>query len=179
MIDQRILVSFPFALSLVACKLGKSDDDPATRPLPIVLESASEPVQAEAPHSNRDPAPARPRTPSSPKPRAAPDKAPAAAANQGSSDDAPSADKKPSDPSAASPTKKESDPAASTTAPSADPTPTTAPTLIKAPNPECFGKCAAALQSCLQNATTDGNPDLNKSSQCGGAFDTCKNGCLK
>jgi hypothetical protein len=170
MIDLRLILFTPIALLLSSCRLGKSDDDPATRPLPIVSESAAPAAQAEDPLADRDPAlpQARPRKAPTPEAQGAPDPAP------------PDPDNKPRDPSAASPNKKETETAApAPEASTAPPSAASAPILIKAPNPECFGKCAAALQSCLAAATTDGNPDLGKSSKCGGAFDTCKNGCLQ
>jgi hypothetical protein len=163
--------------ALLACKLGKSDDDPETRPLPAVEGSASAPVQATPPaipKADAPAAPAKPSEPAAPEPKQGEPAASTTAkqsvttgAKAGSTTDGGSGTAKQgqtttSTAEATTGTQKEPEKEQGTTG-----------SIIQPPKLECFQKCAEALRECAKDAQI--GDDVMK--KCQGAFTTCRNNC--
>ena len=161
--------------ALLACKLGKSDDDPETRPLPAVEGSAPAPVQAtppQAPKANTPAAPAKPSEPTAAEPKQGEPAAPGTAkqgATTGANTETKEAATTTSKQDQASTSKGEATTGAQKEAEKEQGTTGT----IQGPNLECLKKCVEALRECTKNAQI--GDDVVKN--CQGAFTTCRSNC--
>jgi hypothetical protein len=159
MVQLVLVLSF----TLLACKLGKSEDDPE-RPLPVVDGSAPAPQPATPPPA---PQPAAP-VPAAPAP-AAPAPAPAAPAPAAPTPAAPA--------KAATATATTGGASTATTGAVAGTTSTTgaAGTTggIAVPSAACINKCGNAMRKCLADAKF--GDDV--ATKCQGAFASCQKDC--
>ncbi|HEX6274049.1 MAG TPA: hypothetical protein VFZ53_13465 [Polyangiaceae bacterium] len=146
-------------LALLACKLGK-DDEQSARPLPTPEPASttppSRPVESE-------PRPERPKEP----PRDTPPSSPAT----------------PTTPATPKPTATTPAPTATatTTADAAAPAATTADAAAPAPDKlaQCLTKCQASLSACLSKPVPfdAGVPSLESMAECKKAFEDCRTVC--
>ena len=166
------------AVGLCACKLGKSEDDPESRPLPVVDSSAptaEPPKPAEAPPAPKAAAPPTPAATDAVKDEAqapATVSTPKAATTQAAGTSTTAGAAKSTTAGADKSTTAGAD--KSTTAGAAKGTTTgSASPSVKAPSAACLSKCVAAFQQCLAGAKLGDDIAV----KCQGALKSCQADC--
>jgi hypothetical protein len=159
-------------LPLLACKLGKSEDDPESRPLPVVSGAGgSATVQAEPPKKDTPPPPAEPAKKEEEPAKAATETT--AKAGSAPATAAPKADTE----------KEEGEKAADGEKPAGDEKPAEPEKGDATPKPEgdlqkrmdCVNKCAQKLQQCIEKSQKE---DPSKVPDCRAQLDSCRQKCL-